>query len=69
MKKQKNSNTVMRKAFFAFLNGNITREEMYRYQELKRELMGNHPFVVQDDRPEWVEFNTIISKIQQMYNR
>ena len=54
----------MKRAFIAFTQGKITREEMYRYQELHKKLMGNNMFVeVDDSNPEWKEFNELTGKI------
>ena len=60
--------TVYRKAFFAYLNGTITKEEFDRYHDLKKKLMGNDAFVEADfSNPEWVEFNRIGCKIATIY--
>lgn len=54
----------MRQAFIAYQQGKITRDEMYRYQELHKKLMGNDMFVEVDSaNPEWTEFNKLTGKI------
>ena len=54
----------MNKAFVAYQQGKITRDEMYRYQELHKKLMGNDMFVEVDSyNPEWTEFNKLTGKI------
>lgn len=53
----------MKKLFAAYVAGKITRGEMYRYQELNTKLFGGCSFAVIDDNdPEWIEFNRIGAK-------
>ena len=53
----------MKKAFNSYLQGKITRKEMYRYQELHKKLIGNDSFVEVGDSEEWNEFMKISSKL------
>lgn len=55
----------MYKAFVAYQQGKITREEMFRYQSLHKKLMGDDSFVEIDDTPEWKEFNQLTIKINK----
>lgn len=52
------------RAFIAWQKGNISKAEMYRYQELNKKLMGNDAFVeIDNTNPEWKEFNQLTAKI------
>jgi|6_EtaG_2_1085325.scaffolds.fasta_scaffold81671_3 hypothetical protein len=53
----------MEKAFKAFIDGKITRSEMYRYQELYKVLIGTDSFVEIGESLEWTEFQEITNKI------
>jgi len=53
----------MKVAFMAYQTGKITREEMHRYQELHKKLIGNDSFVEVEDTPEWMELGKISRKI------
>ncbi len=55
----------MKKAFEAYQAGRISRDEMYRYQSLKRELMGESMFVVVGNTTKWREFNKLTKKISE----
>jgi hypothetical protein len=55
--------TTMKKAFLAYVNGKITKDELHRYQVLQKTLMGENSFVLVEDTPEWKEFNTLTGKI------
>ena len=52
------------RAFRAYMEDRITREEYTRYVELHTKLMGTHSFVeVDDSNPEWNELSILTTKI------
>jgi len=55
----------MKNAFNAFLKKDITKKEMYRYQELHKKLIGNDMFVEVGESDEWKEFQSLSIKINK----
>ena len=53
----------MRKVFEAYMKGKITRNEMYRYQELHKKLIGTDSFVEIGNSKDWNEFINLSNKI------
>jgi hypothetical protein len=52
----------MNKVWIAYVHGKITRDEMYRYQNLHRKLMLSS-FVEMEDTEDWKEFRMLNEKI------